>query len=88
MTNGKEVLSLPAATGIEPFQDTGSEEDHMMKKKAKEENVEMDFDLDKYPVREFTYQFPYFKDIIAFNPLVSIFGVVVLWGIAIWSMGE
>jgi len=88
MTNGKEV-SLPAATGIEPFNDTSSEEDRMMKKKTKEEeNVEMDFDLDKYPVREFTYQFPYFKDIIAFNPLVSIFGVVVLWGIAIWSMGE
>jgi len=49
---------------------------------------ETDFDLEKYPVREFTYQFPYFKEIIAFNPLVSGFGVAVLWGIAIWSMGE
>jgi len=49
---------------------------------------ENDFDLERFPVREFTYQAPFFKEIIAFNPVVSILGAAILWGVAVWSIGQ
>lgn len=75
------------------FSDDSSSDLDDLKKKSKPskenyEHEEMDFDLEKYPVREFAYQFPCFGETIAFNPLVSSFGIVVLWGIAVWSMGK
>lgn len=51
-------------------------------------NEDRDFDMEKFPVRELEVQFPCFKDVIAFNPLVSLIGVVVLWGLSIWCMGK
>lgn len=45
-----------------------------------------DFDLDKYPVREFSFTLPGLTEPIAFNPLVCFIGVSMLWGIAIWCM--
>lgn len=48
--------------------------------------VEEDFDLEKYPVREWSIQLPFLSQPISFNPLVSLIGVVFLWGVAIWCM--
>jgi hypothetical protein len=45
-----------------------------------------DFDLDKYPVREWSITLPWLTEPIAFNPLVCFIGVSVLWGLAIWCM--
>ena len=61
--------------------------------KAKEEGdnddeEEDEFDLDKYPVREWKIQLPWLNEPIAFNPLVSGVGVTILWGLAIWCMGK
>jgi len=83
MTEEKEIR-LP---------DESSSTDDDLKKNSKPskedyEHEELDFDLEKYPVREFAVKFRCFNDIVAFNPLVSGFGIVVLWGIAIWSMGK
>jgi len=47
-----------------------------------------DFDIEKYPVREWEFRITGFKDNVAFNPLVSLIGVTLLWGLAIWSMGK
>jgi hypothetical protein len=54
------------------------------KNKAKEGE---DFDLDKYPVREWSFTLPYLNEPIAFNPVVCFIGVSMLWGLAIWCMG-
>ena len=57
--------------------------------KAKEEDDDDDeFDLDKFPVREWKIQLPWLNEKIAFNPLVSGVGVTILWGLAIWCMGK
>jgi hypothetical protein len=45
-----------------------------------------DFDLDKYPVREWSITLPWLTEPIAFNPLVCFIGISVLWGLAIWCM--
>ena len=56
-------------------------------KKAQKEKEE-EFDLDAFPVREWSIQLPFLADPIAFNPVVSLIGVGFLWGIAIWCMGK
>jgi hypothetical protein len=45
-----------------------------------------DFDLDKYPVREWKMRFSWMSEDIAFNPLVCLLGISLLWGLAIWCM--
>jgi hypothetical protein len=45
-----------------------------------------DFDLDKYPVREWKIRLPWLSEDIAFNPLVCLLGISMLWGLAIWCM--
>lgn len=45
-----------------------------------------DFDLDKYPVREWKIDLPWLSEDIAFNPLVCLLGISMLWGLAIWCM--
>ena len=45
-----------------------------------------DFDLDKYPVREWKISLPWLSEDIAFNPLVCLLGISMLWGLAIWCM--
>jgi hypothetical protein len=47
-----------------------------------------DFDLDKYPVREWSITLPSLSEPIAFNPAVCFIGVSVLWGLAIWCMSK
>jgi hypothetical protein len=46
-----------------------------------------DFDLDKYPVREWSFTLPWLTEPIAFNPVVCFIGISMLWGLAIWCMG-
>ena len=38
------------------------------------------------PLREFTMTLPGMKEPVSFNPLVSLIGVVFLWGLSLWSM--
>lgn len=52
------------------------------------ENIEEDFDLEKYPVKEWSFTLPGFKEPIAFNPITSLIGIGLLWGLAIWCMGK
>jgi len=63
-----------------------SSDDDDLKKEFDEDRYE--FDIDKFPVREMEFRLPGFKDMVAFNPLVSLIGVVFLWGVSIWCMGE
>jgi hypothetical protein len=53
-----------------------------------EANEVEDFDLDKYPVREWSITLPRLNEPIAFNPVVCFIGVSILWGLAIWCMGK
>lgn len=46
-----------------------------------------DFDpTENLPLRDFVMRFSFMQEPIAFNPVVSLIGVVLLWGLAIWSM--
>ena len=47
-----------------------------------------EFDMEKYPVREVEVLLPGCRDMVAFNPVVSLIGVSVLWGLSIWCMGK
>ncbi|MGK3760214.1 MAG: hypothetical protein ACI8RD_012531 [Bacillariaceae sp.] len=42
----------------------------------------------KYPVREVTIKLPFLKDSMQFNWFVSIFGLIVLWGLAGYCMAQ
>jgi hypothetical protein len=54
-----------------------------------EEGNELDnYSLSKYPVRECKFTLPGMKDDIAINPVVSLIGVGVLWGIVCWYSGK
>jgi hypothetical protein len=54
-----------------------------------EEGNELDnYSLSKYPVREWKFTLPGMKDDIALNPVVSLIGVGVLWGIVCWYSGK
>ena len=55
--------------------------------KHKAKDVE-DFDLDKFPVREWSITLPWLSERIAFNPAVCFIGVSILWGLAIWCMSK
>jgi len=88
-TKEEEAAAAPVeatqhTTGTDSMRYCG--DDDVVKKELKRQ--ETDFDLDKYPVREFVWRPRCFGETLAFNPFVSLFGVVVLWGIAIWSMGK
>ena len=51
----------------------------------KDEDGEVD-NADLYPLREVKFQF--IGDTpVSFNPVVSLIGIVCLWGVAIWCMG-
>ena len=50
--------------------------------------ADRDFDIEKYPVRELEVLLPGFQEMVAFNPVVSLIGVTVLWGLSIWCMGK
>jgi hypothetical protein len=47
-----------------------------------------DYSLSKYPVREWKFTLPGMKDDIALNPVVTLVGVGVLWGIVCWYSGK
>ncbi|KAL3913287.1 MAG: hypothetical protein SGILL_006555, partial [Bacillariaceae sp.] len=49
------------------------------KKEKDHKEKEQDFDLDRFPVREFQLQLPFLSEPIAFNPVVSLIGVGFLW---------
>lgn len=54
-----------------------------------EEGNELDnYSLSKYPVREWKFTLPGMKDDIALNPVVSLIGVSVLWGIVCCYSGK
>ena len=56
-------------------------------KKMEPTNVDVsEYDTEKYPLREFEIKFCGMADKIAFNPVVSLIGIVVLWGLSIWCM--
>ena len=59
------------------------------KPSGKHEATEVeDFDLDKFPVREWSITLPWLNEPIAFNPVVCFIGVSMLWGLAIWCMSK
>ena len=60
----------------------------LAKKEKDHKEKEEDFDLESFPVREWSIQIPFLAEPIAFNPVVSLIGVGFLWGIAIWCMGK
>lgn len=82
------VVTAPEAKHVSSNDSSEASEDDLKKdvltKKHNDEDRE--FDLEKFPVRELEVQFPFFKDVVAFNPFVSLIGVVVLWGLSIWCM--
>jgi hypothetical protein len=47
-----------------------------------------EIDFAKFPMRELSFTPTGFKEPVAFNPLVSLIGCTLLWGLAIWSMGK
>jgi hypothetical protein len=47
-----------------------------------------DYSLSKYPVREWKFTLPGMKDDVALNPVVTLVGVGVLWGIVCWYSGK
>jgi hypothetical protein len=57
-------------------------------KKYEDNDEEADFDLDKYPVREWKMSLPFLNEPVAFNPVTSLIGVSCLWGLAIWCMSK
>ena len=62
-----------------------SEED--LKKLKQTQVVDHDDDMvDMLPLREWRLTLPFLDEPISFNPLVSAIGVVLLWGLSIWSM--
>lgn len=46
------------------------------------------FCLSKYPVREWIFKLPHSVEPVALNPVVTLIGVAVLWGVFIWSSGK
>jgi choline-glycine betaine transporter len=55
-------------------------------KVADAKNEEDEIDFSKYPMREVSYQPSFFQSPLCFNPLVSSIGIILLWGLAFWSM--
>eukprot|EP00977_Amphora_coffeiformis_P023952 scaffold14782_cov174-Amphora_coffeaeformis.AAC.5 len=87
-TNEVEVEVEDAAAKRE-LEETSSDED--VNKAAVDkvpDDDEYSFDMEKYPVRELEVRFTGFKDPVSFNPVVSLIGVVCLWGLSIWCMGK
>mmetsp|Transcript_21987 Transcript_21987/g.41665 ORF Transcript_21987/g.41665 Transcript_21987/m.41665 type:complete len:827 (+) Transcript_21987:185-2665(+) len=83
-TNEVEVEDAAAKRELE---ETSSDED--VNKAAVDkvpDDDEYSFDMEKYPVRELEVRFTGFKDPVSFNPVVSLIGVVCLWGLSIWCM--
>lgn len=71
--------------------DESSEDDlkkDMAAKTTGHDSDRYEFDMEKYPVREYEVLLPGFQDMVAFNPVVSLIGVTVLWGLSIWCMGK
>lgn len=64
------------------LEDDSDSDSDLDKKKYDEE----DYDLDQYPVRDISFQLGFLKDPIYFNPVVTFFGISILWGLAAWCM--
>jgi hypothetical protein len=78
-------VEVPAAPDVELAASDETSED--LKKPMKKEPTDIDeYDMEKYPVREFQIQFCGMSDKISFNPVVSLIGIVILWGVSIWCM--
>jgi hypothetical protein len=45
------------------------------------------FSLEKYPVRERTFTVPGFAAPVALNPVVTLIGILGLWGLVLWLTG-
>jgi len=54
--------------------------------KAEPVHVEQTVESKSFPIRETTVSLPFFKEDLRFNWLVSLFGLGVLWGVAIFCM--
>jgi hypothetical protein len=46
------------------------------------------YSLQTYPVREWKFTLPGFSDPVALNPVVSLIGLVFIWGVVGWCAGE
>lgn len=53
-------------------------------------STEQDLDTGetKFPLRETSFKLPFFKDVISFNPAVSLIGLVPLWGLTGYCMSD
>ena len=89
MDDTEEGVALQAPEkDVAPVDDSSSEEEVDLKKHEDKRFKEYELDTEKYPVRECHLELPYFSRPVSFNPLVSLLSIAVLWGIAIWSIGE
>ena len=64
--------------------ESGDESDDLKK------STEQDLDTGetKFPLRETSFKLPFFKDVISFNPAVSLIGLVPLWGLTGYCMSD
>jgi hypothetical protein len=80
-------VEVPAADVELAASDESSDD---LKKPMKEEHSddEDEYDMEKFPVREFAIKLYGMNEKIAFNPVVSLIGIVILWGVSIWCMSD
>lgn len=88
MSHDKKDLPVAEPDTVETVGDVESSSDDYSLKKAKIDKADYEYELDteKYPMRELKVTLPNFNRPVAMNPLVSLISIIVLWGIAIWSI--
>jgi hypothetical protein len=77
-------VEVPAVPDVELAAKDEISED--LKKPMTKEDDDDEYDMDKYPVREIELQFCGMAEKIRFNPVVSLIGISILWGVSIWCM--
>jgi hypothetical protein len=88
--SSKTLPHAPEAEIQDESLEDGNGNDNLNKEttRTSDSDGDREFDVDKYPVREWEFVIPGFRDPVAINPVVSAIGVIVLWGLAIWCMGK
>jgi hypothetical protein len=88
--SSKTLPRAPEAEIQDESLEDGNGNDNLNKEtmRTSDSDGDREFDVDKYPVREWEFVIPGFRDPVAINPVVSAIGVIVLWGLAIWCMGK
>ena len=84
----QDDVELKMEAGVQESSEDSTDED--LKKQPVDENVKyshIGYDPEKFPFREWTIDVG-LSEPLNFNPVVSGFGIICLWGIAIWSMGK